>query len=162
MQDGGSTYTPSANSDAVTKAYTDSVLFTGRAYSTIAIKVYPTDFRVNDDYVRQPNIVEDDTADTLGFRVTSTNEEAYAFVPIPRGYSATHVQVYSNDTTALAIQCKSFNYVTGATVNLESFALGTNQDITDVDGDSLDLIIKYEGLSITTLIYGATVTIAAN
>jgi len=162
LKDNGSTYTPSASSDATTKAYVDANTFTGVAYSTTVIKVYPTDFRVNDDYARVPNMIEDDTADTLGFRVGHTNEEAYAFVPIPAGYSATHVQVHASANTALGAMCKSFNYTTGATVDLENLTLNTNTDITDIDGDSLDLVIRYNGASIATIVYGATVTIAAN
>ena len=145
------------------KAYVDSQAhYTGVAYSSTVIKVYPTAFCVNDDYARTPNMIEDDTTDTLGFRVGHSNEEAYAFVPIPAGYSATHVQVHASASTSLAANCRSYNYQTGATVNLEAFALNTNQDITDVNGDSLDLVIKYMGVSAATIVYGATVTIAAN
>ncbi len=162
LKDNGSTYTPSASSDATTKAYVDDAIYTGTAYSSTVIKVYPTAWRVNDDYARLPNLIEDDTTDTLGFRVANTNEEAYAFVPIPAGYSATHVQVHASASTSSQVQCLSFNYQTGATVDLETFALNANQDITDVDGDSLDLVIKYEGGSTLVIVYGATVTIAAN
>ncbi len=145
------------------KAYVDSQAhYTGAAYSSTVIKVYPNAFRVNDDYMRVPSLVEDDTTNTLGFRVGHTNEEAYAFVPIPAGYSATHVQVHASASTAMGVNCKSYNYQTGATVNLEAFALNTNEDITDVDGDSLDLVIQYMGISTSTLVYGATVTIAEN
>ena len=129
-------------------------------YSTI-IKVLPTDFRVNDDYARTPNVVEDDTADTLGFRLGATTEEAYAFVAIPNGYKATHVVVHASASTSNGAQCKTFTYQDGSTADLETFDLNSNQNITDVVGASdRDLVIKYQGASTTTIVYGATVTIA--
>ena len=122
----------------------------------------PTAFMVNDDYTRQPNLLDDDTPNTLGFRVAHTDSEAHAFVPIPSGYKATYVQVRASDSTVDGAQCKTFNYETGATTDLETFDLNANENITDVTSSTTnDLVIKYMGLSTTTIVYGATVTIAA-
>ena len=144
------------------KAYVDAhTHFGGIAYSGTLIKVYPTAWRVNDDYGRLPNLIEDDTTDTLGMRVGSTNEEGYAFVPIPTGYKATHVQVHASASTSNGAMCKTFNYTTGATTDLETFDLNTNENITDVTASTTnDLVIKYMGLSNSVIVYGATVTIA--
>ena len=144
------------------KAYVDAhTHFGGIAYSGTLVKVYPTAWRVNDDYGRVPNIIEDDTSDTLGMRVASTHEEGYAFVPIPTGYKATHVQVHASASTSNGAMCKTFNYTTGATTDLETFDLNTNENITDVTASTTnDLVIKYMGLSTATIVYGATITIA--
>ena len=154
---------PGSGTDAANKTYVDAhISFGGIAYSGTLIKVMPTAFMVNDDYTRQPNLLDDDTADTLGFRVAHTDSEAHAFVPIPNGYKATHVQVHASDSTIDGAICKTFDYTTGATTDLETFTLNANEDITDVTSSTTnDLVIKYMGLSTTTIVYGATVTIAA-
>ena len=153
---------PGSGTDAANKTYVDAhTFFGGISYSGTLIKVMPTAFRVNDDYTRQPNLIEDDTADTLGFRVAHTDSEAYAFVPIPSGYKATHVQVHASDSTVDGAQCLDFNYTTGATTDLETFTLNAVENITDVTSTTTkDLVIKYMGLSTSTIVYGATVTIA--
>jgi len=163
LQDGGSTYAPTAASDATTKAYVDAHL-TPAAWSSTLIKVMPTEWRLNDDYGRVPNVVEDDTSGYLGFRVNSTAEEAYAFVPIPDGYKATYVEVHASDSDADAAECFSFNYTTGAVASLASgtFDLNTNENITDLVASATnDLVIKYKGAVVATIVYGATVTIVA-
>ena len=91
------------------------------AYSKTLIKLMPMDFFANDDYNRGWVWVEDDTADTLGVRLTHSNTEAYAFVKIPNGYKATHVQVLASASTSNAVECKTFNYTTVATTDLETF-----------------------------------------
>jgi len=155
---------PGSGTDAANKTYVDAhTFFGGIAYSGTLIKVMPTAFRVNDDYTRQPNLIEDDTADTLGFRVAHTDSEAYAFVPIPSGYKATYVTVHASDSTIDGAQCLDFNYTTGATTDLASglFTLNAVEDITDVTSSTTkDLVIKYMGLSTATIVYGASVTIA--
>ena len=154
---------PGSGTDAANKTYVDAhISFGGIAYSGTLIKVMPTAFRVNDDYTRQPNLIEDDTLNTLGFRVAHTDSEAYAFVPIPSGYKATYVTVHASDSTIDGAQCLDFNYTTGATTDLETFTLNAVENITDVTSSiTKDLVIKYMGLSTATIVYGATVTIAA-
>jgi hypothetical protein len=153
---------PGSGTDAANKTYVDAhISFGGIAYSGTLIKVMPTAFRVNDDYTRQPNLIEDDTADTLGFRVAHTDSEAYAFVPIPSGYKATYVTVHASDSTVDGAQCLDFNCTTGATTDLETFTLNAVENITDVTSSiTKDLVIKYMGLSTATIVYGASVTIA--
>ena len=153
---------PGSGTDAANKTYVDAhTFFGGIAYSGTLIKVMPTAFMVNDDYTRQPNLLDDDTPNTLGFRVAHTDSEAHAFVPIPNGYKATHCLVHASVPTGNGAQCKTFNYTTGATTDLEEFDLNTNENITDVASTTTkDLVIKYQGASTSTIVYGATVTIA--
>ena len=143
------------------KAYCDAVPLSG-AYNKTIIKVMPTEFRVNDDYARVPNMVEDDTADTLGIRAGHANEEAYAFVKIPDGYTATLIRVNASASTSSAVEAYSFNYTTGAIVSKGSGDFNASIDITDIDsGAASDLVIKILPASSSTIIYGALVTIAS-
>ena len=144
------------------KAYVDAVPL--GCYSKTLIKVMPHEFMINDDFAsgRAGNIIEDDTADTLGYRMASTATEGYAFIKIPNGYKATHVQVLASASTSNAVTCKTFNYTTGATTDLETFDFNTNSDITDVTATTTnDLVIKIVPASTSTIIYGATITIAS-
>ena len=142
------------------KAYTDAVPL--GCYSKTLIKVMPTAFMQNDDRLSAGNIIEDDTADTLGIRAGHSSQELYAFVKIPSGYKATHVQVSASASTSNAVVCKTFNYGTGATTDLETFDFNTNSDITDVTATTTnDLVIKLLPASTSTIIYGAKITIAS-
>ena len=144
------------------KAYTDAVPL--GCYSKTLIKVMPHEFMINDDFSsgRAGNIIEDDTSNTLGYRMSNSATEGYAFVKIPSGYKATHVQVLASASTSNAVTCKTFNYTTGATTDLETFDFNTNSDITDVTATTTnDLVIKILPASTSTIIYGATITIAS-
>ena len=144
------------------KAYVDDKAPSG-AYSTTVLKVMPTEFMVNDDYSggRAANIIENDTADTLGYRMANASTEGYAFVKIPEGYKATRVTVHASASTSNAVECKTFNYTTGATTDLETFDFNTDANITDVTASTTnDLVIKILPASTSTIIYGALVVIA--
>ena len=143
------------------KAYVDAV--PKGTFSKTLIKVMPNEFIVNDDYAgRAANMIEDDTTDTLGYRLGNANTEAYAFIKIPQGYTATHVQVYASASTSSAVETYSFNYQTGATVSKGSGDFNASIDITDLgSGLVVDLVIKVLPASNSTIIYGANVTIAA-
>jgi len=137
---------------------------TSDPYSVTQIKVMPSEFTMNDDYNRAPVLVEDDTTNILGIKAPSISTELYAWVKIPSGYKATHAQVYSDATTSSAVTIKSYNYQTGADNNISSSSgdLGSSIDITDIPASATqDLVIKVAPSSVTTLIYGALITIAA-
>ena len=149
------------------KAYVDAEILSvspkGGSYTETIIKVMPTEFMVDDGYNgRSANMIDDDTTDTLGFRMGSALTTAHAFVKIPQFYKATHVLVNASDSTSNAVVCKTFNYTSGATTDLETFDFNVNRDITDVNhGLASDLVIKILPASTSTLIYGARVTIAS-
>ena len=130
--------------------------------STTLLKVMPTDFFMNDDYTRAPLPVEDDTTDVLGIRAPSTAAELYAFIPIPTGYKATHVKVYTSTAKTNAVIAKSFNQTTGATVDKGTGDFGSLIDITDITSSATEnIVIKVSPASVSTVIYGADITIAA-
>ena len=140
------------------KAYVDSVPL--GCYSKTLIKLMPIDFVSNDDRASAYAVVEDDTSDILGIRAGHSSVELYAFVKIPDGYKATHVQVLASASTSNAVICKTFNYTTGDTTDLETFDFNTNENITDVTATTTnDLVIKLLPASNVTIIYGATITI---
>tara|TARA_R100001594_G_scaffold149392_2_gene207067 strand:- start:432 stop:1004 length:573 start_codon:yes stop_codon:yes gene_type:complete len=133
-------------------------------YSSTIIKILPSQFIANDDNNRAWGVVEDDTSNTLGIRMMNTVLEAYAFQKLPFGYKATHVQVHASASTSSAVTVRSFNYQTGADNNVSETSgdFNTNIDITDIPvGATQDLVIKIIPASTSTIIYGATVTIAA-
>ena len=142
------------------KAYVDAVPL--GCFSKTRIKVMPTDFISNDDRGTPYAVVEDDTADTLGIRVAHAAVELYAFVGVPNGYKATYVAVHASASTSNGATCKTFNYTTGATTDLETFDFNAITDITDVVGaTTADLVIKLVPDATGTIIYGATVNIAS-
>ena len=158
--DMSSTSSTKISSSESIKAYIDAVPL--GCYSKTLIKLMPIDFISNDDRASAYAVVEDDTADTLGIRAGHSSVELYAFVKIPDGYKVTHVQVLASASTSNAVVCKTFNYTTGATTDLETFDFNTNEDITDVTATTAnDLVIKLSPASNTTIIYGATITIAS-
>jgi len=130
--------------------------------STTLIKVMPTQFFMNDDYNRAPVMVEDDVAGYLGIRAPSTATELYAFLPIPSGYKATHVQVYTSSNKTDGVEVLRFSQVTGATQAKGTGDFNTLIDITDITSASgTNITIKLLPASLTTVIYGADITIAA-
>tara|TARA_R100000353_G_scaffold174614_1_gene142960 strand:+ start:1291 stop:2244 length:954 start_codon:yes stop_codon:yes gene_type:complete len=135
---------------------------TADPFSTTVIKVLPNQWVINDDAGR-PLFVEDDTSNTLGVRCFTTTDEMYAWQKLPSGYKATHVQVHASASTSSAVSVRSYNYQTGAdnAVSATTGDLNTNIDITDIPSSATqDLVIKVSPASGSTIIYGATVTIA--
>ena len=135
---------------------------TADPFSTTVIKVLPNQWVINDDAGR-PLFVEDDTSNTLGVRCFSTTDEMYAWQKLPSGYKATHVQVHASASTSSAVSVRSYNYQTGAdnAVSATTGDFNANIDITDIPSSATqDLVIKVSPASGSTIIYGATVTIA--
>lgn len=131
-------------------------------WDSTTIKVLPHQFQINDDVGRSVQ-VEDDTADELGIRCFGTTDEMYAFVKIPNGYKATHVQVHASASTSSAVSVNSYNYQTGDTsaVSVSNGDFNSNIDITDIAASATqDMVIQVKPASSSTVIYGATVTIA--
>jgi hypothetical protein len=130
--------------------------------SKTLLKVMPSEFIMNDDYTRAPVVVEDDVTNILGIKAPSSATELYAFIVIPSGMKATHVQVYASATTSSAVDVRTFNQTTGGSVSQTTGDLGSNIDITDITStDTRNMVIKLSPASAATVIYGADVTIAA-
>jgi hypothetical protein len=131
-------------------------------FNSTTIKILPDQFVINDDAGR-PLMVEDDTSNTLGVSCFGTTDELYAWQKIPNGYKVTHVQVHASASTASAVEARSYNYQTGADNAITATAADLNEDkaITNIPASATqDLVIKVAPASGSTIIYGATVTIA--
>ena len=120
---------------------------TADPFSATVIKVLPNQFMPNDDVGRPAN----------------STDELYAFQKLPSGYKATHVQVHASQSTSNAVEAFSYNYQTGAdnAVSSTQGDLNANIDITDIPSSATqDLVIKVTPASASTVMFGATVTIA--
>ena len=150
------------SNNKIVKANEASGGVTADPFSTTVIKVLPNQWVINDDAGR-PLFVEDDTSNTLGVRCFTTTDEMYAWQKLPSGYKATHVQVHASASTGSAVSVRSYNYQTGAdnAVSATTGDLNANIDITDIPSSATqDLVIKVSPASGSTIVYGATVTIA--
>ena len=154
--------TAAAIDDRIAAAAGGGSSVTADPFSTTVIKVLPNQFVINDDAGR-PLFVEDDTSNTLGVRCFGTTDEMYAWQKLPSGYKATHVQVHASASTSSAVTVRSYNYQTGAdnAVSETTGDLNSNINITDIPSSATqDLVIKVAPASGSTIIFGATVTIA--
>ena len=118
---------------------------------------------MDDVYTRASHILDNDTSNTLGYRHSHTSTVSHAFVHIPNGYKATHCIVRASASTSNAATCLTYNLQTGGTASTSGdFDFNSTEDITDVVASATnDLVIKISPASISTLIFGAEVTIAA-
>ena len=160
---GATTDNKGAASQQSIKAYVDSYTGLNTAYSTTLIKVMPTEFMLSNG--RYGNQIDDSGVSPIGYAFdNNAADPGYAFVRIPSGYKATHVQVHSSSSVVDAVTPLTYNYTTGVVSTLVSgdFDFNEVEAITEVTGGlTTDLVIKITCADISTLIYGASVTIAA-
>jgi len=154
----GSIDTAHIADDQVTFAKASGV--TPNVYGSI-IKLLPSDFAANiDGGNTKLGVGYTDTAGSAyGMKVGSANTELFAFVSIPEGMTATHVDVFDKDNRALEV----FEVQINAT-SLTSKGSGncnTTLDITDVDASATNfLAIKVTTTATTDKVFGGKVTIA--
>ena len=125
------------------------------------IKVLPSDFVTNDDGgVTKFGIGYVDAAgSTYGMKPTNANTELFAFVSIPEGMTATHVDIHAKQNRDIEVFEVQINANT--MVSKGTGTSNTTLDITDVAATSTNLL----ALKITTTatgdrVFGAAVTIA--
>ena len=129
--------------------------------STTLLKVMPSQWIINNDYTRAPVVVDDDVTNVLGIKAPATSSELYAFMAIPTGYKATHVQVYTSSNKTDGVEVLRFSHVSGATAARGTGDFNTSIDITDISSAvATNICIKLLPASVTTIIYGADITIA--
>ena len=124
------------------------------------IKILPSDFMINDD-AASPLSFKDGS--NSGLHVNDAASEAIAFISIPEGMKATHVDVYATHNRTLKVYevdvDASFDF-TGTTKG--TGACNTQLDITDVNATADNYLALIVSLSATTQrIWGGRVTIAA-
>lgn len=123
------------------------------------IKLIPSHFLPNDDQSYY-NVAVVDNGGQL--KVTSSSLKMYAFVPIPKGYKATHVRVYG--TTGLTVEIYECT-VNGNAATLKGSGVTSGNDISLASGSGVvSTALNYLAIKIITTstldrIYGGYVTI---
>lgn len=150
----------------------DSNKYTTSAYSATLIKVLPPEFRSNDDRGNDQYVCIEDGVDgddtPIGAICGHSVVEAYAFVKIPSGFKATHVEVHASASTSRAVEAWDYNYTDGERVQVYTggagqfdFNANTTLSTEVVSSTTKDLLIKVMPADNSTLLFGATVTIVA-
>lgn len=129
------------------------------------IKISPTEFMTNDDVNYNRALIEDDISSKLSVRVGHSSAELYAFVFLPEGKTATHVDVYAS--TSISVTLYDVNLTTGDRTTKMSgnanstMTLDTGRTNYEVAATANNyLAIKLNVTSTANYIYGAMVTIA--
>jgi len=126
------------------------------------IKLIPSDFMANDDGGNTKfGVGYVETAGAgYGMRTANNATELYAFVSIPQGMTATHVDIFDKNTLAVEVFEAQINATT--MVSKGSGNANTTIDITDVASTATNFLV----IEVTTTnatndkVYGGTVTIA--
>ena len=146
--------------DAVTFAKASGVA--PKVYGNI-IKLIPSDFMANDDGGNTKfGVGYVETAGSgYGMRVPNNATELYAFVSIPEGMKATHVDIFDKNDLAIEVFEAQINATTMTSKG--SGNCNTTLDITDVNSSATNfLAIQVTTTSATNdKVYGGQVTIAA-
>ena len=145
--------------DAVTFAKASGV--SPKVYGSV-IKLIPSDFMDNGDGGNTKfGVAYTDVAGTgYGMRPPNNATELYAFVSIPEGMKATHVDIYDKNDLAIEVFECQINATTMTSKG--SGNCNTTLDITDVNSTATNfLAIEVTTTSVNDRIYGGQVTIAA-
>jgi len=146
--------------DAVTFAKASGV--TPNVYGSI-IKILPSDFATNDDGGATKHgigFVDHDNS-TYGIKAPNSATELLAFISIPEGMKATHVDIHDNSHN-LAIEVFEADINSGGMTSKGSGNANTQLDITDVNATATNfLIIQVTTVATSNRVFGGQVTIAA-
>ena len=126
------------------------------------IKLIPSDFMANDDGGNTKFGVGyvETAGSTYGMRTANNATELYAFVSIPQGMTATHIDIFDKNDLAVEVFEAQINATTMTSKG--SGNANTTIDITDVASTATNfLVIEVTTTSATNdKVYGGTVTIA--
>jgi len=122
------------------------------------IKLLPTDFEANEDGGAGKTVQFDDTAPT-GLKPGAAATELLAFVSIPEGMKATHVDVYAAQD--LTMECFELNINASGLTTKGSGTTNTTLDITDVNSTATNyLMIIITTTATSDRVWGGQITIA--
>jgi hypothetical protein len=122
--------------------------------SSTRIKILPSDFIADDS--TKVLMINDGTSDRWLESVTTSS--MYASVPIPTGFSATHVNIYGSGTSAIVVYEADINSLTVTSKGTGN--IGTEIDITDVASDTTNYLLIQLAQANMEQVYGGYVTIA--
>ena len=154
------------NTTVPTKALTvtGDISASGYFYSThhTQIKIRPNDFIGNDDALVSTAIVEDDTA-YFGIHASNANTELYAYIDVPKGFTATKVLINGSDS-ANDVEVYTYDMDDGTiSSEISNTGLDVNDDLAlasnHVGANDKLLLIKVVTTATDDLIYGGYVTI---
>ena len=134
----------------------------GTSHYGTYIKLIPSDFGANDDGTNTKfGVGYVESADTLyGMRVANNSTELFAFVCIPEGMTATHVDIFDKNSVGIVVYEARIDQQ--AIVSKGTGNCNTTVDLTDVDATATNfLAIQVTTTSVNDKVYGGTVTIAA-
>ena len=114
-----------------------------RSYGN-TIKILPSDFMVNDDVAEKPLHFKDGA--TSGVQLSDAASEMIAFVAIPEGKKATHVDVYANGNRVL----KVYELEVDDTFDFTGTTKGTGSCNTQLD--ITDVTVSYTHLTLPTIL----------
>ena len=161
---GSTTTSVTTVAGTITMAPTGSIIRAGtpKIYGSV-IKLIPSDFMANDDGGNTKfGVGYVESAGTLyGMRVANNATELFAFVSIPEGMKATHVDIFDKNNLAFEVFEAQINATTMTSKG--SGNCNTTLDITDVNSSATNfLAIQVTTTSATNdKIYGGQVTIAS-
>ena len=93
-------------------------------------------------------------------RVANNSTELFAFVCIPEGMTATHVDIFDKNSVGIVVYEARIDQQ--AIVSKGTGNCNTTVDLTDVDATATNfLAIQVTTTSVNDKVYGGTVTIAA-
>jgi len=146
--------------DAVTFAKASGV--TPNIYGSI-IKVLPSDFMANEEpgVTKTLQFVDNNES---GIKPGDNNTELLAFVSIPEGMKATHVDVYADANLVFSVYEFNIHESVGdiSAASKGTGACNTTLDITDVNATATNyLLIQVVTVAKADRVWGAKVTIAA-
>ena len=159
---GAVTVTGALTMPADTVTFTEAVGVTPNVYGSV-IKILPSDFITNiDGGNTKYGVGFSDTAGATdyGVKIPNANTELHAFVSIPEGMKATHVDIFDKNDVAFEVFEIQINATT--LTSKGSGNCNTQLDITDVNATATNVLdIKVTTTSVNDRVYGGTVTIAA-
>lgn len=135
------------------KAYVDAQS-DGWHGSTTRVKILHSDF-IADDGGRP--VMIDDTGSDRWLESHGTSK-MNAAVPIPTGFTATHINIYGSATSAITVYEADINSKTVTSKGTGN--IGTEIDITDVDSDTTNYILVQLAQANGEEVYGGYMTIA--
>ena len=130
-----------------------------RVYGATTIKILPSDFVPNEDSLGD-GVHWDDSGGNIGLQISNNSSEMWAFVDIPEGKKATHIDVYGSTTNTIGVYECNVN-ASGIGTAKGIGAVNTQLDFTDVDSTATNYLGIYIATGNTSnRIYGAILTIA--
>ena len=129
-----------------------------RVYGATTIKLIPSDFVINDDVANK--VVQFADGGTTGLKPGAAGSELWAFMDIPEGKKATHLDIYSNTNRTIGVYNIDIN-ASGIGVAKGVGTSNTQLDFTDVNATATNYLGIYILTTATTdRVYGGLLTIA--